>query len=95
MNFPAQSLLVLLKFAKGDIKFDQSVIDAGLEVLQYCWDMFTKSSVFAEKASQDDIVDCLVQALDEGQSTVKTFTPAIWVTIGLWVLEKVLAKLSK
>jgi hypothetical protein len=95
MNFPAQSLLVLLKFAKGDIKFDQSVIDAGLEVLRYAWDMFSRSSVFGETGSSDDIVDCLVQALDEGQSTVKTFNPAIWVTIGLWVLEKVLAKLSK
>jgi hypothetical protein len=95
MNFPAQSLLVLLKFAKGDIKFDQSVIDAGLEVLRYAWDMFTQSSIFNESGSKENIEDLLVQALDEGQSTVKTFNPAIWVTIGLWVLEKILARVSK
>jgi hypothetical protein len=94
MFFPAQSLLVLLKFAKGEMPFDQSVIEAGLEVLKYAWDMFSQTSVFAETKTTY-IVDALTQALDEGNSEVKSFTPAVWVTIGLWILEKVLTRLSK
>lgn len=94
MFFPAQSLLVLLKFAKGDMPFDQSVVEAGLEVLKYAWDMFSQSSVFAENR-KTDIVDALTQALDENNSEVKSFSPTIWVTIGLWILEKVLTRLSK
>lgn len=94
MFFPSQSLLVLLKFAKGDMPFDQSVVEAGLEVLKYAWDMFSQSSVFAENR-KTDIVDALTQALDENNSEVKSFSPTIWVTIGLWILEKVLTRLSK
>lgn len=95
MNFPTKALLVLLKFARKEIDFDTSVVEAGLEVLRYCWDIFTRSATYVESGSKEDIEECLVQALDEGSSEVSKFSPTIWVTIGLWVLEKVLNKLSK
>jgi len=95
MQFPSQALLTLLKFARKEIEFNTSVVEAGLEVLKYCWDMFTKSSTYVESGSKDEIEECLIQALDEGSSEVAKFAPAVWVTIGLWILEKVLAKLSK
>jgi hypothetical protein len=95
MYFPSESLLVLLKFAKGDLKFTKEVIDAALEVLKYCWDMFSKTATYSETVSTDNIEECLTAALDEGNSEAKQFTPAIWVTIGLWILEKVLTRVSK
>ena len=95
MYFPSESLLVLLKFAKGDLKFNKEIIDAALEVLKYCWDMFSKTSVYSETVSTDNIEECLTAALDEGNSEAKQFSPAIWVTIGLWILEKVLTRVSR
>lgn len=95
MKFPAQSLLVLLQFAKGQIEFGKEVIEAGVEVLSYCWDMFTKSSLYSETVDKRDIEECLVEALNEESQDLKSFNPAIWVTIGLWVLEKVIQRLSK
>lgn len=93
MEFPSGALLVLLKFAKGDLTLNQDVINAGIEVLKYAWSLISKGSI-PYSSGPEDVVDCLEQALAE-HSEVKGFTPAIWVTIGLWVLEKILTKLAK
>lgn len=94
MNFPSEALLVLLRFAKGDTPLSPAVVEAGLEVLKYAWSLVTKSGPMPLTSGPEDVVDCIEQALAE-HSEVKGFTPAIWVTIGLWVLEKVLTKLVK
>lgn len=93
MEFPSAALLVLLKFAKGDLTLNQDVINAGIEVLKYAWSLVSRGSV-PYTSGPEDVVDCLEQALAE-HSEVKGMTPAIWVTIGLWVLEKILTKLAK
>jgi hypothetical protein len=94
MNFPSESLLVLLRFAKGETPLSPAVVEAGLEVLKYAWVLITQSGSMPFSSGPEDVVDCIEQALSE-HTEVKGFTPAIWVTIGLWVLEKVLQKLAK
>jgi hypothetical protein len=95
MYFPSESLLILLKFAKGDLKFTKEVIDAALEVLKYCWDLFSKSPAYSETVVNEDIVEVLTRCLDEGNSEAKQFNPSLWITVGLWILEKVLTRVSK
>ena len=53
-----------------------------------------KSGPMPYTGGPEDVVDCIEQALAEN-SELKGLTPAIWVTIGLWVLEKILTKIVK
>lgn len=96
MNFPSEALLVLLKFAKGKIELNADVVDAGLEVLKYIYNLvMNKVTPVMQMDGDNDITQLLEQALDEHNSKLVQFTPGLWVTIGLWVLEVVLKKVLK
>lgn len=93
MEFPSKSLLILLKFAKGDEPLSYEVITAGVEVLKYAWSLVASGASMPMTSGPEDVVDCIEQALSESRE-LKGFTPAIWVTIGLWIIEKILTKLA-
>lgn len=96
MNFPSEALLVLLKFAKGKIELNADVVDAGLEILKYIYNLvMNKVTPVMQMDGDNDITQLLEQALDEHNSKLVQFTPGLWVTIGLWVLEVVLKKVLK
>ena len=97
MNFPKDALLVLLNYAKkGGGEITPEVFEAGLTVLKYVWHLIHSKVVGSEesKAAEDiDIVEALEQVLDE--SGAKAFGPGLWLTIGLWVVEKILVHYFK
>lgn len=96
MQFPSASLLVLLKFARGQVELTPEVFDAGLEVLKYIYTVVaSKLDVKTATAPDQDVDKLLEEVLEYDKAEPKGFTPTIWVTIGLWILEKVLTKVLK
>jgi hypothetical protein len=96
MQFPSASLLVLLKFARGQTELTPEVFDAGLEVLKYIYSVVvSKLDVKTASAPNGNVTELLEEVLDYEKSEAKGFSPTIWITIGLWVLEKVLTKVLK
>lgn len=95
MNLPKEALLVLLNYARKGGDLNQEVFDAALEVLKYVWHICTSvvSSVESHEAKDMDIVSALEEVLNESEA--KAFTPGIWITIGLWVVEKILKQVLK
>lgn len=92
MNFPSQALLVLLKFARGKIELNEEVIDAGMEVLQYCFHLIMEKIDAKSDSEPKEIEEVLETALAEGTGEAKAFTPGIWVTIAIFVVEQILKK---
>jgi hypothetical protein len=100
MRFPSGSLLLLLKFARGHMQLTPEVIDAALEVLRYAWETFSNNTFVAQTVKDQNIIDCLEQALDEGKAgeegtTAYGFTPSVWIAIGFWIFKEVLSILNK
>ena len=94
MNFPKQSLLVLLQFARGSKQLDQEVFDAALEVLRYVWFIVTSKTASDNLPSEQlDAVSALETVLAESEA--KSFMPSVWITIGLWIAEKIIEKFLK
>lgn len=98
MKFPSDALLVLLKYARGITPLSPEVLEAAVEVLTYAWEMFGSNTWVARNSKSNNIVDCLEQALDEGKlgedgATPHGFTPSIWMSIGFWILTKILKQI--
>lgn len=96
MQFPSASLLVLLKFARGQMELTPEVFDAGIEVLKYIYSVVvSKLDVKTASAPDQDVDKLIEEVLEYDKAEAKGFTPTVWITIGLWILEKVLTKVLK
>lgn len=96
MQFPSNSLFLLLKFARGQVELTPEVFDAGIEVLKYIYTIVvSKLDVKTAAAPDQDVALLLEDVLDANKEEAKGFAPTVWITIGLWVLEKILTKVLK
>ncbi len=94
MSFPTKALTVLLQFARGKVEFGPDVVDAGIEVLKYVYYLVVEKLDVKSASEPLAIEDALEAAISEGEGAVG-ITPSVWITIGLWVLEKVLTRILK
>ena len=93
MEFPTKALLTLLKFVRNQGEINEEVFNAALEVLQYAYTIFV-NKVWGDEPSKVSIEEALETAIDEHQGA-KSFTPSIWITIGIWVIEQIIKKVIK
>jgi hypothetical protein len=94
MEFPKRALIVLLKYARNPGELNEEVFDASIDVLKYVWHIVSSKMVGVDVAEEQlDIETALETAINEEEA--KGLTPGIWITIGLWVVEKIIQKFLK
>jgi len=125
MNFPYQSLLLLLKFSRGRQELNDEVVSAALDVLRYAWAQVSETLLpkgeTPSDATPEQLIECLLaDHLDDQRHKYElhdadlkpsmtssqqaeieaelqdaqpmAFTPSIWITLGLWLLETVVRR---
>lgn len=93
MEFPAQQLLMLLELVRGKREWGPEVFDAAMEVLKYVYHTFiNKSPVPVGDINDFDPEMALESILNE---QAKGVTPAIWISLGIWILQKVIERMTK
>lgn len=93
MEFPAKQLLMLLDLVRGKKEWGPEVFDAAMEVLSYVYHNFiNKAPVPIGEINDFDPESAIESLLNE---EAKGISPTIWISLGIWILQKVIERMVK
>jgi hypothetical protein len=92
MEFPAKQLLVLLELVRGKRDWSPEVFDAAMEVLKYAYHTFINKEPVPIGLEGFDAESAIESLLNE---EAKGVSPSIWISLGIWILQKVIERMAK
>jgi hypothetical protein len=93
MEFPAQQLLILLELVRGKRDWGPEVFDAAMDVLKYAYHNFINKTPVPIVSLNDFDAESAIESLLNEEA--KGISPTIWISLGIWILQKVIERMAK
>jgi hypothetical protein len=96
MDFPYSQLALLLQVITGKASWDGAAFDAALEVIKFAYHNFidNKPKIIGDESVSDFDAEATIKELIASKDA-KGVTPAIWISLALWLANKIIERMSK